>query len=236
MARPSLHRKLVTVVATAVLAAWAVSTLVTVWQQTANYGAMRQQSLVATAQIFGAAVAPAAAAQNGAEALLALRAIGRLPDIRYAEVRTLDGRVLATLGSTARLVSDLTLEQDDKISVLDLLSTGTVEVGVPILNGGGVVGRLTLIAGVADLWPQLLTLVMFTALGGAVALVVGLVVAWRFQRAITRPLQALLHAMLRIRKDHDYGVSVPDAADREIGELVDGFNRMLQDVRDRDER
>src|SRR5262249_6922899 len=90
--------------------------------------------------------------------------------------------------------------------------------------------------GVADLWPQLLTLVMFTALGGAVALVVGLVVAWRFQRAITRPLQALLHAMLRIRKDHDYGVSVPGAAEREIGELVDGFNRMLQDVRDRDER
>ena len=42
--------------------------------------------------------------------------------------------------------------------------------------------------------------------------------------------------MVRIRKDHDYGVAVPNAADREIGELVDGFNRMLRDVRDRDER
>src|SRR5262249_31590765 len=35
--------------------------------------------------------------------------------------------------------------------------------------------------------------------------------------------------------EHQYDVTVPNAADREIGELVDGFNSMVRDVRDRDE-
>jgi EAL domain-containing protein (putative c-di-GMP-specific phosphodiesterase class I)/signal transduction histidine kinase/CheY-like chemotaxis protein/HPt (histidine-containing phosphotransfer) domain-containing protein len=239
MTRPSLNRKLVTVVAAAVLAAWAVSTSIMLWQRASSHGAMRKQALLATAEIFGAAVGPAAATHDAQDALLVLRAIGRLPDIQYAELRTDDARVLATLGSTSRLVGDLRLDQDQRdrdVSVFDLLTTGTVEVGVPVLDGGSVVGRLTLVAGVADLWPQLLAAVVFTALGSLIALIVGLLVAWRFQRAVTKPLQTLVQAMTRIRNDHDYGVAVPDAADRETGELVDGFNRMLRDIRERDER
>src|SRR5262245_38748566 len=125
MARPSLHRKLITVVAAAVLAAWAVSTSITVWQQASGYAAMRKQALVATAQILGAAVGPATAAHDAREALLALRAVGRMPDIRYAELRAADGGILATLGSAARLLGDLTLDQDQDVSVLDLLTSGT---------------------------------------------------------------------------------------------------------------
>src|SRR5215470_5870608 len=111
MTRPSLNRKLVTVVAAAVLAAWAVSTSITLWQRASSHGAMRKQALLATAEIFGAAVGPAAATHDAQEALLVLRAIGRLPDIQYAELRTDDGRVLATLGSTSRLVGDLRIDQ-----------------------------------------------------------------------------------------------------------------------------
>jgi two-component system sensor histidine kinase BarA len=236
MARPSLHRKLVIVVVAAVLAALAVSTAVTVSQQASMHGNMRKQALVATAQVFSAAIGPATAAHNMHEVLLALRAIGRVPDIRYAEVRSFDGRVLATLGGAARLAGDPSLQSGNEISLFDLLTSGTVQTTVPILNGGTVVGWLTLIGGVADLWPQLISTLAFTALGGGIALMVGLAVAWRFQRAITGPLQALVQAMMRIRKGHDYGVAVPDAADREIGELVDGFNRMLRDVRERDDR
>jgi EAL domain-containing protein (putative c-di-GMP-specific phosphodiesterase class I)/signal transduction histidine kinase/CheY-like chemotaxis protein/HPt (histidine-containing phosphotransfer) domain-containing protein len=236
MVRPSLHRKLVTIVVAAVLAAWAVSTGVAVWQQATSYGDMRKQALLATAQAFASAIGPATAARSEQDITLALRAIGRVPDLRYADVRGVKGEELATLGSTTRLVSDASLAPDHDVSIFDLLTTGTLEVRVPVIDGGGVVGHLTLVAGVAGLWPRLVSTVLLTGLGGVIALAVGLLVAWRSQRAITRPLQALVDATIRVRTEHDYGISVPDAADREIGALVDGFNRMLQDVRERDER
>jgi EAL domain-containing protein (putative c-di-GMP-specific phosphodiesterase class I)/signal transduction histidine kinase/DNA-binding NarL/FixJ family response regulator len=234
--RSSLQRKLVLLVVTAVTAAVAVSTASTAWQQASNYGAMRKQSLVGTAQVFAAAVGAATAGHNLHEVMLALRAIGRMPDIRYAEVVDANGRVLATLGGTPQLIGDPTLEGSDDVSVLALLTSRTVQAVVPVVHEGRIVGRLTLIGGIADLWPQLLWTVLLTLFGGGIALAVGLLVAWRFQRAVTAPLQLLVHAMARIRRDHRYDVSVPDASDREIGELVDGFNRMLHDVRDRDAR
>ncbi len=235
-ASPSLHRKLVVLVLTAVGAAVAVSTAMAAWQQAFNYGAMRKQSLMATAQVFAAAVGPATAEGRRDDVFLALRAIGRVPDISYAEVRGPDGRLLAALGNVSRLLEDPSLDGKDSVSVLDLLTSRTVLVGTAIVNGGTTVGNLILVGGTADLWRQLLSTVVLTMLGGALALVVGFAVAWRFQRAITKPLRSLLGAMGRIREEHRYDVTVANAADREIGELVAGFNRMLHDVRERDER
>ena len=234
--RSSLQRKLILLVVTAVAAAVAVSTALTVWQQASSYGAMRKQSLVGTAQVFAAAVGAATASHNLHDVMSALRAIGRMPDIRYADVADPSGRVLATLGGTPQLIGDPILEGNDDVSVLALLASRTVQASVPVVHEGRTVGRLTLIGGIADLWPQLAWTVLLTVFGGAIALAVGLLVAWRFQRAVTAPLRLLVEAMARIRRDHRYDVSVPDASDREIGELVDGFNRMLHDVRERDER
>src|SRR5262245_27200541 len=234
--RPSLRRKLVLLVLAAVGAAVAVSTAIMVWQQAAQYGAMRRQALTATAQVFAAAAGPATAAQNRQEALQALRAIGRVPDIHYAEIATRDGRALASLGNATRLIGDVNLEGNEETSVVDLLTSRTVQIAVPILNGGVTVGRIVLVGGIADLWWRLLTMVAYTFMAGLMALMVGLLVAWRFQRAITRPLSGLTDAMARVRQEHRYDVSVPDASDREIGELVDGFNKMLHDVRERDDR
>src|SRR3954469_24718842 len=108
--RPSLHRKLVVLVIAAVGAAVAVATAMTVWQQVSQYGAMRPQTLTATAQVFAAAAGPATASQNSQEAFRALRAIARVPDIRYAEIQAADGTALASLGNGSRLTRDVSLE------------------------------------------------------------------------------------------------------------------------------
>src|SRR5262245_30436270 len=112
-ARSSLQRKLILLVVAAVAAAVAVSTALTVWQQTSNYGALRKQALIGTAQVFAAAAGAATSTGDVHRVMLALRAIGRIPDIRYGEVSDLNGRVLATLGSTSRLIGDPTLDGDE---------------------------------------------------------------------------------------------------------------------------
>ena len=93
-----------------------------------------------------------------------------------------------------------------------------------------------MIGDTADLWPRLLSTLWLTLLASLAALAVGLVIALRFQRAITHPLRRLLGAMQEVRRDHRYDVRVEEPNDQEIGLLVDGFNEMLSEIRDRDER
>ena len=234
---PSLRSRLIWLVVAAVGASTIVATTVSVSQQVSSYSAMRRQALVATAQVFAAAVGPATAAKSQLEAFQALRAIGGMSDIQQAEIRTRDGRVLAVAGASVHLVdTDLSIDPDQEVSVAALLASGTIQVRVPIVNAGEPVGDLVVFGGIADLWAKLITTSLLTIAGGAVALLVGLVVALRLQRRITGPIYGLVDAMAAVRRTHRYDVAVPDATDREVGALVMGFNDMLRDVRERDDR
>jgi two-component system sensor histidine kinase BarA len=235
MRRQSLVRKLVLLVATAVTAGMAVSALLSTWQEVERYADSRRQLMHATAQAFAAAAASSVAELKQQETLEAIRAIGRVPGFLFVQVRTPDGRVLAALGGVSRLVTDPLLDGDETPSIFDLLRSGTVLVTVPVIDGGKVVGRINLISDTADLWPRLLSTLWLTLLGSVVALAAGLLIAWRFQRTITHPLRRLLGAMEEVRRDHRYDVRVEEATDQEIGLLVDGFNAMLSDIRDRNE-
>src|SRR5262245_10834127 len=94
--RRSLRQRLVLLVAASVGTSIAVATAIALWQQAANYGALRKQALLATAEVFAASAAVATARTDASGAFLSLRAIGQVPDIHFAEIRTRDGRRLAT--------------------------------------------------------------------------------------------------------------------------------------------
>ena len=138
--------------------------------------------------------------------------------------RTPDGRVLAALGSASRLLTDPSLGAEETPSVFDLLRSGTVFVSVPVINGGKEVGQINMIGDTADLWPRLLSMLGLTLLASLAALAVGLLIALRFQRAITHPLRRLLGAMQEVRRDHRYDVQV--AGDKRSGDRASG--RWLQ--------
>ncbi len=230
----SLSRRLVGLVVAAVGTGMIVSAGMSAWQQSVQYAQGRRDLLLATAQVFSTAAAASAFDRNAPGALAGIRAIGNVPDILYAEVQTVEGFALAALGTAPRLVGDFSADGDQ--SVFAMFSSRTVQVSAPIVYGGQPAGRLILIGGTAGLWERLLATLAMTGVGGLVALMVGLLVAWRFQHGITRPLHQLMRAMADIREHHKYDVSIADAGDREIGLLVDGFKAMLGDIRERDAR
>jgi EAL domain-containing protein (putative c-di-GMP-specific phosphodiesterase class I)/signal transduction histidine kinase/DNA-binding NarL/FixJ family response regulator len=234
--RHSIVRKLIALVVLAVTSGMVVSVALAVWQEIERYADGRRSVMQATAQAFAAAAGPAVADGRQREAFEAIRGIGRVPGILFVQVTTPDGRVLAALGSAPRLADDLLIDGDAKPSPLALLRSGTVMVSVPVIDGGQEVGRISLVSDTADLWPRLWSTLALTLLGSLAALAVGVLIAWRFQRAITRPLLRLLAAMQQVRADHRYDVRVEGATDKEVGVLVDGFNAMLSDIRERDDR
>src|SRR3954463_13836746 len=139
---PTLRSKLVWLVVAAGGASTTVATTVSIWQQVSGYGTDRRETLIATAQVFAAAAGSATANLNELEAFQSLRAIGRMPGIEQAEIRTSEGKRLATAGSSAHLIDDLTINPTEgaSISIFDLLASGTIQVRVPVVHAGEQVG------------------------------------------------------------------------------------------------
>jgi signal transduction histidine kinase/DNA-binding response OmpR family regulator len=74
---------------------------------------------------------------------------------------------------------------------------------------------------------------MMTAVGFP-ALLLALLLASYLQRSITRPIRELAAMMRQVSLRKDYSVSVLNKSHSEIGDLINGFNEMLAQIRHRD--
>lgn len=93
-----------------------------------------------------------------------------------------------------------------------------------------------MVADLSDLRGALLeSLIAAMSLGG-LAVLFGMVLSSRLQRSITQPISALKDAMDEVRLTHDFSRVVPQTSRDETGQLVEAFNVMLEQIRDRDER
>jgi signal transduction histidine kinase len=240
MSRPRLttiRTKLLVVIAGTVLVAQSTTAGLSLWQEANRYAAQKSETLIATAQIFAASSARAAADEDASGAYKAIRATGRIRGISYVQISGRDGRVLADLGSAERLSTDPTIDPwSPSLPIGALLASRTVEVAVPIVQGGVEVGVLHLVADTTDLPKRLWASFAVTGFGGLAGLALALALALRLQKSITDPLRRLTTIMSQVKDSHDYSVTMtPDSSD-EVGVLVEGFNTMIDDIHDRDRR
>jgi signal transduction histidine kinase/CheY-like chemotaxis protein len=75
---------------------------------------------------------------------------------------------------------------------------------------------------------QMMIAVALTALGLA------LLLSSHLQKSITGPISRLAITTRTVSQTKEYSVSVPKETDDEIGDLIDGFNDMLAQIRERD--
>ncbi len=177
----------------------------------------------------------AAAQGDAARAFAAVRAIGAMPDVAYARIEAADGRLLAETGQGVRLTRDAEVSAGRALPLLDALSSRTVMVSAPITYARRDVGKVVLLGRLEGASARLLGSLLIGLLAAVTAAGLALVVAWRLQRGISGPILALTDAMAKVRADHDYRRSADVQADDEVGDLVDGFNAMLGEIRDRDD-
>jgi EAL domain-containing protein (putative c-di-GMP-specific phosphodiesterase class I)/signal transduction histidine kinase len=234
--RWSISRKLSLLVLASVLAGLLAATVTSVWVETDRHLARKQRELQRMAELFASATASAAVAGDSAAALQAMRAVGRIEGLRHARIEKADGRTLTSIGVAAQLDSDLRLDRARAISLWGALRSWSVQVSAPITDSGVTVGRLTLVGDASDLRSSLMQTLRIALVCGLLALASGLLVASRLQRQITAPLRSLTSAMERIRRSHDYDARVEVASNDEVGQLVDGFNETLGEIRERDRR
>ena len=75
---------------------------------------------------------------------------------------------------------------------------------------------------------QMMIAVALTALG------IALLLSSHLQKSITDPISRLAMTTRTVSQTKDYAVSVPNETDDEIGDLINGFNDMLAQIRERD--
>jgi signal transduction histidine kinase/EAL domain-containing protein (putative c-di-GMP-specific phosphodiesterase class I)/CheY-like chemotaxis protein len=235
--RRSVRAKLVLLVVTCVSIAVALVAGASAWREGEREARAETTRLSATATVIASLSAEAAAAGDRARAFQALRSIGALPGVLYARIERPDGSRLVETGHGARLRGDVKLQAGaDDAGVWSHLKSRTFEVTAPITFEGRPAGRVVLLSRSEGVLDRFVASLQVSALAALAAILVGILVALRLQRSITRPIVALTRSMGEVQTDHDYGRTVDIKADDEVGELVNGFNRMLGEIRSRDRR
>ena len=241
MAKPSTERrrrsisgKLTLLVIASVGAAVAIITGVSAWREGDRESRLEVDRLNRAAAILASLVDEPTAANDIPGAYRVLRSIRMMPDVTYARVERMDGATLVETGSGVRLSRDARVGGGSNASLLDVLSSRTVEVRAPVLHGDRTIGRLVLLGRAEGAAVRLLYSLMISFAAGAAAAVVGLLIARSLQRQITSPILALTGRMSQVQERHDYAGLVEIESDDEIAELVDGFNSMLSEIRKRD--
>jgi len=116
-----------------------------------------------------------------------------------------------------------------------LPTEGALEVWQPIATDAGRLGTLSLRADPGELH----ALLRYAAIVGAVLLLAigaSVLVSCRLQRVISAPILRLVDAIRTVARKQDYSIRVQKESDDELGELCDGFNAMLAQVRERTQK
>jgi signal transduction histidine kinase/EAL domain-containing protein (putative c-di-GMP-specific phosphodiesterase class I)/CheY-like chemotaxis protein len=205
------------------------------WQEATRHANARWTTMKTAADVLATSAENAVATRQPSAAFAAIAAVSRTPGIVYANVLTSDQQVLAENGAGAILRSDVRLNASEPApSLAALLTTKQVEVTADIVRGDRKIGTVTIVHK-AEGFAQSLLLAVGSVLGLALLGMAGaLGVARRVQAGMTRPLIALTDAVAEITTTADFSKRVASASDDEVGDLVTGFNAMLDAIGERD--
>ena len=101
-----------------------------------------------------------------------------------------------------------------------------------LTHNGESLGTLLLVARY-DVAGALLSYLGIIVAVAVLALIVALLLSQKLQRAVSRPLEAMMQVAGRVIAERDYNSRVAKESDDEIGLVVEAFNRMLDEIQGR---
>jgi signal transduction histidine kinase/DNA-binding response OmpR family regulator len=196
------------------------------------------RDLQAVADFVATESAPAAAAGDAASAAATLRAVAPLNvDVASIAISLPDGRELARFdrpGVTAGEAVDVDPQGGIRSVPWRALTAGALGRRRPILFEGRHVGDVS-IASTAEASRS--RAVAFLQIIGVVLLLtfgISLVMSIRMQRLISFPIVNLTATARAVTREHRYDVRGQKDGEDEIGQLVDSFNEMMNEIQVRD--
>ena len=155
-----------------------------------------------------------------------LAALRAQPHIKKGLLFNRDGKVFAEYGKGA---ADQQLPPDG-VS----FEGGELTVTVPVLFNNARVGTVHLHSDLGELRERRSRYLIIAGMVLVGASLVALIFSLFLQRAISRPLLALRNVAKRVSREKNYELRANKGSNDEVGQVIDGFNEMLGEIRKRD--
>lgn len=239
--RRSIKAKILLLILATTASALLMSSAAVIWSGKASAERVRFQELHSIAEIISNYTAAPLMFLDREAGRESLSGLNRAHDVAAAFIVDENREVFVTYGEDVD--ADVVMRLFDR-SMGELLShDGHVEV---LSHGGKIylkeeislidesLGELYLVASRARLSALQIRSALFATAFSGMALTGAALLAWLLQGTITRPITQLRSAMADVSARRDLTVVVEKISDDELGFLVDSFNDMLGEIRDRE--
>lgn len=217
-ARPSIRAKIVMIVALGVTIGIGLLMIATTIMFLANERVRADRSLTVLTQVMATSVSRALSAKDAETAYDLLSALRHRDDIRSAAIFDKAG---------AQFVSfQFTRSHGDNSPLLELSE--------PVRVGDEVIGRVEIRAEPVSIVETGRNGLLLGATIGLIALGVSLLVSAFLLRRLLTPLHRLAGTAREVAERGDYALRAQKHAQDEVGDLVDSFNAMLDQIQSRD--
>lgn len=112
----------------------------------------------------------------------------------------------------------------------------TIKTVLPIMVDNQLVSTVVIVSDISELTSQLLRTLVLLAVILAGAMLIAYFISSRLQKVITEPVLELAATMKRVSTEKNYSIRSASNTRDEIGDLVIGFNEMLDQIEQRDEQ
>jgi signal transduction histidine kinase/CheY-like chemotaxis protein len=225
-----IERKLRVVITVPAMAAFAIAIIMHVATNLLHVRADIQQRAAAIARAAGVSTIEALSRNDVAGAMSALGVLRDEPMVDVAEVFLPNGQIIATYDRAAagvRLKSSGTPL---------LVHRNQFQITAPATREGAVLGSVHILIPLVALYPDWRAFALISVAAIAAAVLISYWLAARLQKQISAPIVNLAQTMQRVSAEQDYSLRVERNSEDEIGSLIDGFNKMLGQIRHRDAR
>jgi TMAO reductase system sensor TorS len=247
-----IERKLRIVVGAPAIAAFTLAVIMPMVTNLLHSRAELRRFATRVAAVTGVDVIESLEAGDDKGAVKALQALRQEPQAGSLQIALPDGRILATYTQGPDGAAEIELDPLSKTLAsvklpapaafdpgqqpVSVLQGGRMRITAAAVADGKVLGNVLIIAPLEALYPDWFAFMLTTIAGLAAALVGAYWVAARLQHQISGPIVNLAQTMKRVSTEEDYTLRVEGSAQDEIGSLIDGFNQMLSQIRQRDSR
>ncbi len=167
--------------------------------------------------------------RSAADTLSALRV---KPEIIFSEIHDRFGEVFASYRNPATS-ADYTAHSSFRNTDNDYFLDPILSISRPVVVDKESVGEIRVVADLSSMWSIAAEQGIALVIATVISLALTLVIAERFRTLITAPIEQVADTAKAIAHDQDFSRRVPRGGNDEIGELIDAFNQMVEQIEDR---
>ncbi len=189
------------------------------------------ESVSSLAEVVGNNTTAAIDFDDASAAEQTLAALRGEPNIIYACLRLVDGRVFAHYGRDESLTPPaLPVVRSEHHE----FTANHLYLARPVVQGAEAIGMIELVANLDGFRERLWRYAAIVAIVFAGSLLLAFWLSTHLERLITQPLLHLAQVARSVAQEENYAVRATKRGEDEVGQLIDGFNEMLAQIQTRD--